>query len=342
MDTVKSFDARIYFPSGKVLEEKNLIAGNSYTFSEYPLISQTFIKSGQHINFLMGQSSFWYQVLLTILFLALIFIFVRLGSRRYKWTAGTASGYLIGFFILALISITALKQLGLIYILSIIDLLTLVFVAIFFVNSERLYRLRLIRERYRMVLINLSNQIVNIHDYQELYQTIINNISRFTEFDKVAIIPWDQKNKKFLQHASEGLSVSLEKFNALSNQSDLTVSLLKNNHLQFSESKQFQPYFEILSSVILISIERNESLLGILSIGTEKDISPLTGEDIEVFESLGNQMAIAIENNEYINRSTEMTKKLTEAEVREKYLKELETTNAVLDSKNQDLQKLYD
>jgi signal transduction histidine kinase len=193
-----------------------------------------------------------------------------------------------------------------------------------------------------MVLINLSNQIVNIHDDQELYRTIINNISRFTEFDKVAIIPWDQNNKKFLQPASEGLSVSLEKFNALSNQSDLTVSLLKNNHLQFSESKQFQPYFEILSSVILISIERNESLLGILSIGTEKDISPLTGEDIEVFESLGNQMAIAIENNEYINRSTEMTKKLTEAEVREKYLKELETTNAVLDSKNQDLQKLYD
>ena len=37
-----------------------------------------------------------------------------------------------------------------------------------------------------------------------------------------------------------------------------------------------------------------------------------------------------------------MIKKLTEAEVREKYLKELEVTNAVLDSKNQDLQKLYD
>jgi len=342
VDTVKSFDARIYFPSGKILDEKNLLAGNSYTFYEYPLISRTFFQSGQHLNFLMGQSSFWYQVLLTILFLTLIFIFVRLGSRRYKWSAGTASGYLIGFFILALISITALKELGLIYILSIIDLLTLVFVAIFFINSERLYRLRLIRERYRMVLINLSNQIVNIHDDQELYQTVINNISRFTEFDKVAIIPWDQNKKKFLQPASQGLSVSLEKFNALSNQSDLTVSLLKNNHLQLSESKQFQSYFEILSSVIFISIERNENLLGILSIGTEKDISPLTGEDIEVFESLGNQMAIAIENNEYINRYTEMIKKLTEAEVREKYLKELETTNAVLDSKNQDLQKLYD
>jgi signal transduction histidine kinase len=342
IDTIKSVDARIYFPSGRILEEKNLNAGYLYTIYEYPLVSRAIIQSGQHVNFLMGQSSFWYQVLLTLLFFALIVLFVRLGSRRYKWSAGTASGYLIGFFLLALISITALKKLGLIYILSIIDLLTLVFVAIFFVNSERIYRLRLIRERYRMVLINLSNQIVNIHDDQKLYQTVIKNIYQNTEFDKVAIIPLDQKKKIFIQSVSEGLSISIDKLNDLSDRSDLIHSLLQNSHLQNFTVKEFQPYFDLLSSIILISIERNDNLLGILSIGTEKDISPLTGEDIELFESLGNQMAIAIENNEYIKRSTEMIKKLTEAEVREKYLKELEATNAVLDSKNQDLQKLYD
>jgi len=342
VDTVSSIDTRIYFPSGKILEEKNLKSGNSYIFYEYPLISRAFIQSGQHINYLMGQASFWYQVLLTLLFFALIFLFVRLGSRRYKWSAGTASGYLIGFFLLALISITALKKLGLIYILSIIDLLTLVFVAIFFVSSERLYRLRVIRERYRMVLINLSNQIVNIHDDQELYQTVINNVSQNTEFDKVAIIPVDQKKKVLRSPTFQGISISLDELNNISSRSDLINSLLENNHLQPSDYKEYIPYFDLLSSVILISIERNENLLGILSIGTEKDISPLTAEDIELFESLGNQMAIAIENNEYIERSTEMIKKLTEAEVREKYLKELEETNAILDSKNQDLQKLYD
>jgi len=342
IDTIKTVDARIYFPSGRILDEINLSTGYSYTFSEYPVITSAIIQSGQHINFLMGQSSFWYQVLLTLLFFALIVLFVRLGSRRYKWSAGTASGYLIGFFLLALISITALKKLGLIYILSIIDLLTLVFVAIFFISSERLYRLRLIRERYRMVLINLSNQIVNIHDDQKLYQTVINNISQITEFDKVAIIPLDQNNNKFLKSVSNGLTLSEDDLNKLPNRSELIRSLLENNHHQYTDVKEFQSFFDSLSSVILISIERNENLLGILSIGTEKDISPLTGEDIELFKSLANQMAIAIENNDYIKRSTEMIKQLTEAEVREKYLKELEATNAVLDSKNQDLQKLYD
>jgi signal transduction histidine kinase len=342
IDTIKTVDARIYFPSGRILEEKNLSAGNLYTIYEYPVVTRAIIESGQQIKYLMGLSSFWYQVLLTILFFALIFLFVRLGSRRYKWSAGTASGYLIGFFLLALISITALKKLGLIYILSIIDLLTLVFVAIFFINSERLYRLRMIRERYRMVLINLSNQIVNIHDDQELYQTVVNNISQITEFDKVAIIPIDQVNNYFVPSVSQGLLLSNDDLNNIPNRSELIISLLHHNHLQYSDEKEFHPFFKILSSVILISIRRNENLFGILSIGTEKDISPLTGEDIEMFESLGNQMAIAIENNDYIKRSTEMIKKLTEAEVREKYLKELEATNAVLDTKNQDLQKLYD
>jgi signal transduction histidine kinase len=342
VDTVTSFDARIYFPSGKILEEKNLKAGSSYTFYEYPLVARLFIQSGQHINFLMRQSFFWYQVLLTVLFISLIFLFVRLGSRRYKWSAGTASGYLIGFFLLAIISIIVLKKLGLIYILSIIDLLTFVFVTIFFINSERLYRLRLIRERYRKVLINLSNQIVNIHNNQELYQTVIKNISQNTEFDKVAIIPLNQEKQIFLQPVSQGLFISVSDLNNLPNRSALIMELLEKKHVPFSSSKELYPYFELFSSIILISIERNERLFGILSIGTEKDISPLTSEDIELYESLGNQMAIAIENNEYIDRSTEMIKKLTAAEVREKYLKELEATNAILDSKNQDLQKLYD
>lgn len=342
IDTIKSVDALIYFPSGHVLEEKNLVAGNSYIFYEYPVVTGTIIESGQQLNYLMRQSSFWYQVLLTLLFFSLIFLFVRLGSRRYKWSAGTASGYLIGFFLLALISIAALKKLGLIYILSIIDLLTFVFVAIFFINSERLYKLRIIRERYRMLLINLSNQIVNIHDDQELYQTVVKNISKITEFDKVCIISLDQKNQTFVHTVSEGISPTKEYLNELPNRMELINSLLQNKHLQSSDDKRFHPLFESLSSIILISIGRIDSLFGILSIGTDKDISPLTSEDIELFESLGNQMAITIENNDYIRRSTEMIKKLTEAEVREKYLKELEATNAILDSKNQDLQKLYD
>jgi signal transduction histidine kinase len=96
-----------------------------------------------------------------------------------------------------------------------------------------------------------------------------------------------------------------------------------------------------LNSEILLAIERDSRMFGILSLGTQSTIPSLQKDDIDLFLSITSQMAIALENNEYIRRSTELIKKLTEAEVREKYLKELEATNKQLDSKNQDLQKLY-
>jgi signal transduction histidine kinase len=342
LDTIRTVDVRFDFPSGFSLTESGLKSGQHYTIYEYGLFSRAVILSAQHIYYLMQQVYFWYQVILVLIFFALIFLFVRLGSRRYKWSAGTASAYLIGFFLLALVALTTLNQLGLLYTFTIINLLTVVFVAIFFVNSERLYRLRLIRKRYRTVLIDLSNQIVNIHDNQELYETVINNIIKNTEFDKVAIAPLDQKTMKFAEPICHGFKIAIAQVNGMLNLSEFITNLAEGHHLLKQENKVFEDYFDQFESIILISVERDDRLFGLLSLGSGDTISPLTQEDIELFTSLGNQMAIAIENNDYIKRSTEMVKKLTEAEVREKYLKELEVTNKALDSKNRDLQKLYD
>ena len=342
LDTVTTVDAIIYFPSGKIIEEPGLRAGNTYIFYEYPLLPRTLIKSAQHLFFLMHQLFFWYQVILVLLFFALTSLFIRLGSKRYRWSAGTATGYLFGFFLMALVSITALRQLGFLYIFLIIDLLTIVFVAIFYVNSERIYRLRYIRERYRSVLVNLSNQIINIHDDNELFQTVVNNIFEKTEFDRVAILPINLSKNIFKIAFARGVTVATKTLNNFEFNRSLFSSLQHGAYLARTPKNEFQVYFNLLSSNILIAIGRNQNLFGILSLGSSRTISPLTTEDIEVFLSLGNQMAVAIENNDYIRQSTEMVKKLTAAEVRETYLKELEKTNTILDSKNRDLQKLYD
>ena len=52
-------------------------------------------------------------------------------------------------------------------------------------------------------------------------------------------------------------------------------------------------------------------------------------------------MAIALENIAYIRQSNEMIKKITAAQLREQYMHDLEQTNASLDIKNRELQKLY-
>jgi signal transduction histidine kinase len=115
-----------------------------------------------------------------------------------------------------------------------------------------------------------------------------------------------------------------------------------HKHIQKNFQRNFVPLFNLLEAEVTLSIERGTRLYGLISLGARNPISPLKREDLELFKSLCNQMAVALENNEYIQRSTEMIKRLTAAEVQEKYLKELEAAYSVLDSKNRDLQRLYD
>ena len=119
------------------ITETNLSAAQTYEIDEYSFIRRTIILAMQYMLSLMRQSEFWYGVFLTLLFLALTFILIRLGLKRYRWSSGTASGYLVGFFLMALIAIIALKKLGLLYIFATINVLTIIFVTTFIINSER-------------------------------------------------------------------------------------------------------------------------------------------------------------------------------------------------------------
>jgi len=342
LDTIRSVDAKIYFPSGITLVERELAAGQTYTVVEYSLVMRTIILSIKHLLNLMRQSVFWYQVLLALLFFALTFLLIRLGLKRYRWSSGTASGYLAGFFLMALIAIVALKKLGLLYIFATINILTVIFVTTFIINSERLYRLRKIRERYRSVLINLSNQIVNIHDDDQLCKTVVDNIHQITEFDAIAILSLHKNEKSFTAITSRGMNTNINALNAQPGFADFITAIKELKQMQKSIDKKYESYFNNVRSDAFIAIEHDSRLYGLLSIGAHEAVSPLKREDMDLFRTIANQMAIAMENNEYIRKSTEMIKKLTEAEVREKYMRELEATNAILDTKNRDLQKLYD
>jgi signal transduction histidine kinase len=342
LDTIKIIDVNIRFPSGKEIIETNLSAAQTYEIDEYSFIKRTTILAMQYMLSLMRQSEFWYGVFLTLLFLALTFILIRLGLKRYRWSSGTASGYLVGFFLMALIAIIALKKLGLLYIFATIDVLTIIFVTTFIINSERLYRLRKIRERYRSVLIDLSNQIVNIHDDEKLCKTVVENIHKITEFDTISILSLNQEENAFKNVISRGIDITLKDLNSQEEFPHFVVALKKQKYLQRSSDKKFENFFSGVNSNFFLAIERDKRLYSVLSLGAFGPVPPLSKEDIDLFTSITNQMAIALENNEYIRKSTEMIKKLTEAEVREKYLKELEATNAILDTKNRDLQKLYD
>ncbi len=342
LDTLTVVDATIRFPSGRIINIQGLTAGQVYQIYEYGLLERSFIQFYQHLLSLMRQTVFWYQVILALLFFILIFVFVRLGLKRYRWSAGAASGYLVGFLISALIAITALKKLGLLTIYITIDILTILFIIISTINSERLYRLRSIRERYRSILIDLSNQIVNIHDNDELFKTVIENILQITEFNTIVILALDRSEKNVESVISRGVEVKPQDPDMIQFWPEFLSTIRVQKHIQKNFHRNYIPLFNLLGAEVILSIERGARIYGLLSLGARHPISPLKREDLELFKSLCNQMAVALENNEYIHRSTEMIKRLTAAEVQEKYLKELEAAYTVLDSKNRDLQRLYD
>jgi len=342
LDTISTVDAIIKFPSGKIRNEYNLAAGTIYEIYEYDLIMRNILLFFQHLVKLMQIPVFWYEVLLALFFLALTFVFLRLGLRRYRWSPGTVSAYLIGFFLLALIAITALNKLGLLTTFVIINILTSVFVSILVINSERYYRLRKIREKYRSVLLDLSNQIVDIHDDKKLFTTVIENVHQNSDFDRIGLYILSEDESGITSFDPAGGPGTRKKITDIPDNMNFLKILRTEKFLKIAENKKLEGAFEYFNSQNIAAIERNERIYGILNLGSTEPVSPLNKEDIDLFKFIGNQMAIAMENNEYIRKSTEMIKKLTAAEVREKYLKELEKTNTELDSKNRDLQQLYD
>ena len=343
LDSLRKVDAVFRFPSGKVFTESGFTPGMLYEIYEYPTFIRSVINFWQQLIYQMTLAVFWYQVMLALLFTLLTIVFIRLGLKRYRWSPATVSGYLVGFFLLAIIASTALKKLGLFSSLLVIDVLTIAFAAVIIFNSERYYRLRKIRERYREVLLNLSNQIVNIHDNDQLFRTVIKNVRQYSDFDRITVLALDARQSRFTRIESgvkEGLD--LNEIRKQENTAGLIGPLKDTGYLNLMELSSGHDNSRIFQAGHAFAIERNERLFGILLLGEPAEKIPLTREDIDLFKFIGTQMAIAMENNEYLRKSTEMIKKLTEAEVREKYLEQLEQTNTELDLKNRDLQKLYD
>ena len=87
-------------------------------------------------------------------------------------------------------------------------------------------------------------------------------------------------------------------------------------------------------------ISREKKLYGLLVIKPSKFNKKFSQEDFSVFENLTTQLAIAIQNNQYIEDTKQLIRQVTAAETREKYLKELEKTNKKLKKNNQELKKL--
>ena len=342
LDTIHTVDAVIQFPSGKVIARQGLSAGERYHIAEYGGIRRLAIRSYQRILHQINSPRFWTDALLFLAFIAQTVLFMWFGLRRFLWRPATTIGFALGYFFMAVLILTVLQPLGRMTALATVNILTFISILIFSFYSERLARSDRIRRRYRGVLIQLSQEIVHIHDDAKLLKTLVLTLRDHTEFDTVCAWLLDQRTMKFRTGVCEGVQPSKKELQDRIDLKQIKDILLSQSILVTSESQTFAPLIDLCHAHLVIPLTRDNKIYGLLTLGTNGSFAPLNPDDHSLFSSMANQMAISIENNAYIRKSNAMVKQLTEAKVREKYLRQLEDANASLDAKNQELQQLYD
>jgi len=338
LDSLRLVDARVHFTSGRIIDLPHLQPGRVYVVTETSDFKRSLVRLGRMIRNTIRHEKFWTGLVLILIFPLLLTVIIRLGLKRYFWSARTSTIVPAVFFVTAYLVSILFKNEGFIYIFFVIDIVTLIFGMGQSLHFERLLRLRRIRERYRSVLIDLSRRIVEIRDAKTLLETSAEHISQNTEFKNTAAALYSSKNKKFNLLYCPADFTSIEELNAVENINFFTTDISSQEVLSGRDLPEF------LRNAVhsLHPLKRGKRFYGCLFLAADRSVSRLSEDDTELFHSITNQMAVAAENIEYIKQSNEMIKRLTEAEVKEKYLYELESKNLTLDEKNRELQRLYD
>lgn len=335
-------DARIFFPSGRTLELKGLKGGAVYEIEECPLLQRSALRTWRKTVRLSHSRDFLLQSALAVVFLFQAGLCIHLGLKRYSWKPGPMAGILAGFFLTALLAVSILQPLGRNRVFTAVNLLAALCILVTVFYFERTARYRRMRRRYHSILLDLGRQIVHIHDDRELMKTIVGHIARDTEFTLCRAWIADESGRAFRLAASSGGQPAADTVPCEDRWPVMEKTLLEASWIRDSRPRGLETLFTASQARLLIPIKRANRLLGMLTLGSAGPVRSLSSEDAAIFTSLADQAAVALENNLFIRRSNEMVQQLTEARLREEYLKKLEAANAALDLKNRELGRLYD
>ncbi|MBN2426670.1 MAG: VCBS repeat-containing protein [Calditrichaceae bacterium] len=329
-------DAEIYFPSGIMVENKNIIAGSKIIVNEYGETYSNLYILWQTILFYMNLPMFWLNFSLFIFYLFLFFIFIITGIRRYQWQISNVTVRLIIWFAISLLIFLIWRTEEIISILLKLNIVFFILVIGSLVHSEYILSLKQKRLSFRSALETLNKEMINIHENRQLFLRLINEISKHDEIGNIV----------------SGIKTINEEFELIHNsfvQMPKVVKLCKEDQLKIFNSlwllsvnnNLHTRFFSNLALNIIIPVKSDTQLLAFIALQMNNYKTPLNQDDLRFIVTIVNQIPIALQNNKYLKESEDLVKKLTEAEVREKYLRELEKTNEELDKKNAELTRLF-
>jgi signal transduction histidine kinase len=329
------YTVRVEFPSGKVVVRRDLVPGTTMAIRELEGLPATLVRMQQFLGQLLRQPSFWLNLLLLLLLATLIGGFVSFALYRYRWSKRQIAGFLAAILILLYLLLWLLTDRPTWTVLLIQLTFMLGVIAAVTGFMERIRQLQQRRFAYRGVLQEFSDRLILIRDNRELAEQLVRVTFRnipvqFCSFMEV------QSGRARPVASAGATDEQPEPFNLTEEQQ---ASLVGRQSLPAQEIAGGFPELARSGVRWLIPIARPQRLLALLLLGPPREGSDLLPEDVSLLSILANQAALAIENNRYIEETKRLTRKVTAAEIREQYVRELEEKNTTLEKLYRELQE---
>jgi signal transduction histidine kinase len=325
-----------HFPSGRIVIRKDLQAGGRYIIKEYGDIISAFLLGWKYILFHIKQTGFWLNTFLLLLLFSWLYFYSYFGVKRYRWHTFQLATLLI-IWLFGAISLTIIfrEQNMFTIIVSLIGFSIPGSIIITF-YFEFLKKQRDKQIAFNDGLREFSKEMMKIYDNGELYSRFLEVLVKHPNILKSIIISRKRESLFITYHFPK---------------SDKKRSFQLNGELMPLFSTKI-PYFSKKTKIrqtllqhfdinYLLPIRDDIEEGTFLGISTKQGEDTINKEDIHNIITIINQLLIAIDNNEYIKKEAELVKRLTKAEVRREYLRQLEKSNKELDQKNTELTRLF-
>ncbi len=340
----KNFSLRIRFPSGTEIFRSRVIPGQTLAISESGGLRKTATRARQFLAQVVRTRHFWLNLALLLLWLGGIVGLIVFFIRRYRWQNTQTALFLISLMALGYLLVLLLgdAEIRLVLLLQLGILLVVGAVAGGFM--EKIHRLERRRYGYRQLLEKFSGQLIFIKNNAELFEKIVTALRESLKVDYCALLaaraepPGKESGTTLLVfQAGAGnwpapdLQLLLP---ATAVEQCVTATILKPQLL-----RKVAPPLGQYGPALALAPARAERLLALILLGPRRDRREFDAEDQAILKILTRQAAIAIENNLYIEESKRLIQKLTEGEIRERYIRELEEKNQTLEKLYRDLQE---
>ncbi|MFC1546144.1 ATP-binding protein [bacterium] len=194
------------------------------------------------------------------------------------------------------------------------------------------------QKEYQHALVKTSKQLLEIRNKKELLNKIINTLSTYIGISNIRIFVFNERNRTYTPDAVYGINLKIKTKKPLK-KSHVLIHFINNecktgkktNHdIYIKEAKALfcddistlfigkeKATKELINETRLLNISliipnfMHNKLISFIALGNKTDKSIYSEDDLKILTSLGNQLALALENAQfYIKLKEEQTKEL--------------------------------